>query len=563
MRNMVPRRNSHISVAQMTIQYVKKNILDVLVVGFGPVGQTLSILLGERGYDVAVYDRWPALYPLPRAVFHDHEIRRVFHAMGIGKEIEAISQPSSTYQWFNADWKTLIEIDWSAESISDGPLGYLFNQPSLEALLERKAKSLPNVSVQQGWEAIGLRQFSDHCEVTLGRGTLTNGVWSPTGEEQTVQARYVVGADGANSFVRRSQDIKFEDMGFEEDWLVIDLMPHAGIKLDVPDIGQWCNPARPTTMVPGGPGYRRWEFMRLPGERVEDLMKIEKVWELLAPWISPEEATLVRHAVYKFRSLIAEEWRHDRVVLAGDAAHQMPPFMGQGMCSGLRDAWNLAWRFDFVLKGLSPSQLLDGYTKERRPQVRAVIEASIAMGQIVCISDLAKAAQRDEAYLSGQVAPLPPFPGLTDGMIHQRSEISSGTAAGLLSVHGIVKDGEREMRFDDAVPNGFHLLLLDTNPEDVLDERSARALAQMGGRAVGITQNPLKAIPGRVLLDVSGKYKRFFAEHDVTAVIVRPDYYVFGAVRDLIDVPQLVASLASHLVLDVRSERSQFNALLD
>ncbi len=426
----------------------------------------------------------------------------------------------------------------------------------MEALLERKAKSLPNVSVQQGWEAIGLRQFSDHCEVTLRKGTLIDGVWSHTGEEQTVQARYVVGVDGANSFVIKSQDIKFEDMGFEEDWLVIDLMPHAGVELDVPDIGQWCNPARPTTMVPGGPGYRRWEFMRLPSERVEDLMKIEKVWELLARWISPEEATLVRHAVYKFRSLIAEKWRHDRVLLAGDAAHQMPPFMGQGLCSGLRDAWNLGWRFDFVLKGLSPPQLLDGYTKERRPQVRAVIEASIAMGQVVCISDLAKAAQRDEAYLSGLVAPLPPFPGLTDGMIHQRSEISSGTAAGLLSVHGIVKDGECEMRFDDAVSNGFHLLLLDTNPEDVLDERSARALAQMGGRAVGLTQNPLKTIPGRVLLDVSGKYKRFFAEHDVTAVIVRPDYYVFGAVRELTDVALLMDSLASCLALGVHSERS-------
>jgi len=287
----------------------EQNILDVVIVGYGPVGQTLSILLGERGFSVEVFDRWPSLYPLPRAVFHDHEIRRVFHAMGIGEEVEKISQPSATYQWFNADWKTLVEIDWSAESISDGPVGYLFNQPSLEALLDRKAKSLPTVTVQQGWEATELRQQEDYCEVTLREGKMDGGTWVPTGEMRTVRARYVVGADGANSFVRKSSNIAFEDLGFQEEWLVIDLKPNEGVELDVPDIGQWCNPARPTTMVPGGPGYRRWEFMRLPHETLDEMQKPDKVWELLSPWVRPDQATLVRYAVYTFRSLIAETWR--------------------------------------------------------------------------------------------------------------------------------------------------------------------------------------------------------------------------------------------------------------
>src|SRR5579863_9806296 len=161
-----------------------QTILDVAIVGYGPVGQSLSILLGERGYNVAVVDRWPSLYPLPRAVFHDHEIRRVFHAMDIGEDVERISQPSSRYQWFNADWKTLVEIDWSAESISDGPVGYLFNQPSLEALLDRKAASLPNVLVQQGWEATQLRQLPDCCELTLRHGVMNGANWTPTGETQ-------------------------------------------------------------------------------------------------------------------------------------------------------------------------------------------------------------------------------------------------------------------------------------------------------------------------------------------------------------------------------------------
>ncbi|AME28468.1 MULTISPECIES: bifunctional 3-(3-hydroxy-phenyl)propionate/3-hydroxycinnamic acid hydroxylase MhpA [Burkholderiaceae] len=526
-----------------------QNILDVAIVGYGPVGQSLAILLGERGYNVAAFDRWPSLYPLPRAVFHDHEIRRIFQAMGIGKEVERISQPSSTYQWFNADWKTLVEIDWSAESISDGPVGYLFNQPSLEALLDEKAKSLAGVSVQQGWEATELRQFPDCCELTLRKGKMDGNVWVPTGETQTVRARYVVGADGANSFVRKSEGIAFEDLGFQEDWLVIDLKPNEGVKLDVPDIGQWCNPARPTTMVPGGPGYRRWEFMRLPHESVEDLQKPEKVWDLLAPWVTPQDATLVRYAVYKFRSLIAENWHSGRVVLAGDAAHQMPPFMGQGMCSGIRDAWNLAWRFDLILKGISSSELLEGYTPERRPQVRAVIDASIAMGQVVCISNQQEAALRDEAYLSGQVPPLPPFPGLTDGLICGEERYAAHGAAGLLSVHGQVSNDGEQLRYDDALPNGFHIIVLDGDPEQHLDVGSLLALKRIGAQTIGITADPRKTVAGRILLDVSGKYRRFFDEHGVKAIVVRPDYYIFGAAETLSALPVLVGKLESRLCL--------------
>ncbi|RDV00624.1 bifunctional 3-(3-hydroxy-phenyl)propionate/3-hydroxycinnamic acid hydroxylase [Trinickia dinghuensis] len=526
-----------------------QTIFDVVVIGYGPVGQSLSILLGERGYDVAVFERWPSLYPLPRAVFHDHEIRRVFHAMGIGGEVAAISQPSARYQWFNADWKTLVEIDWSAESISDGPVGYLFNQPSLEALLDRKAKSLGSVSVNQGWEAIQLRELPDYCEVTLKRSEMENGVWVSSGETRTVRARYVVGADGANSFVRKAMGIAFEDLGFQEDWLVIDLKPHEGVKLDVPDIGQWCNPARPTTMVPGGPGYRRWEFMRLPHETREEMQKPEKVWELLSKWVTPDQATLVRYALYTFRSLLAEKWREGRVLLAGDAAHQMPPFMGQGMCSGLRDVWNLIWRFDLIFKGIASPDLLDGYTPERRPQVRAVIDASIAMGKVVCTSNAEEAARRDQAYLSGSVPPLPPFPGLTDGLIETAQNSASGGIGGLLSVHGQIENDGEVMRYDDAIPNGFHVIALDADPERYLDASSRALLARIGAQTVGVTCDESQAVAGRVLLDASGKYRAFMAEHGAAAMIVRPDYYVFGAVGALTDLPRLVHALASRLAL--------------
>ncbi len=522
-------------------------ILDVAIVGYGPVGQSLSILLGGRGYRVAAFDRWPSLYPLPRAVFHDHEIRRVFHAMGIGAEVAAISQPSATYQWFNAEWKTLVEIDWSAESISDGPVGYLFNQPTLEKLLDGKARSLPTVEVNQGWEATALVQHPDHCEVQLRHGAMQDGQWVPDGQTRTVRARYVIGADGANSFIRRALNIGQEDLGFQEDWLVIDVQPNPGVKLDVPDIGQWCNPARPTTMVPGGPGYRRWEFMRLPHETIGDLQNEDKVWELLSPWVNPDNATLVRYAVYKFRSLLAQQWHQGRVLLAGDAAHLMPPFMGQGMCSGIRDAWNLAWRLDLLLRGVATDDVLDTYTPERLPQVRAVIDASIEMGQVVCIADPEAAARRDAAFLSGNVPPLPPFPGLTGGVISTDFGVSG--IAGLLGVHGQVEDDGRTARFDDLVANGFHVIAIDADPGEYIDGESAGLLTRLGASTLGVTTDPSKVSPGRVLRDISGRYARFFAEHGVRVIVVRPDYYVYGGVSDLAQLPALLTKLGGQLAL--------------
>ena len=548
--------------------------VDIAIVGYGPVGQSLAILLGERGYKVAVFDRWPTLYPLPRAVFHDHEIRRVFHAMGIGEDVAKISQPSATYQWFNADWKTLVEIDWSAESISDGPVGYLFNQPSLEALLDAKARTLPSVQVFQGWEATDLRQTDDYAELTLKQGAITNGHFAHTGQSQTVRAKYVVGADGANSFVRTASGIELDDLGFQEDWLVIDVKPNDGVKLDVPDIGQWCNPARPTTMVPGGPGYRRWEFMRLPNEALEDLQKVEKVWELLAPWVNPDNATLVRHAVYRFRSLLARDWHKGRVLLAGDAAHLMPPFMGQGMCSGVRDAWNLAWRFDMILRGVAQPELLNSYTDERRPQVRAVIDASIAMGRVVCIADPQEAARRDAAYLSGQVPELPPFPGISDGVIDRGVPQTASGVAGQLSVHGKVIDHGTERRYDEAVPNGFHVIVLDDDAGTHLSARAHAVLEAIGGRCVTLISDANghgagqatdsahrsdticsdtihgNTLAGQKLIDGSGKYTRFFREHGARAVVVRPDYYLYGAVSDLSDLSVLVEELGRKLCLD-------------
>jgi hypothetical protein len=286
--------------------------------------------------------------------------------------------------------------------------------------------------------------------------------------------------------------------------------------------------------------------MRLPHETLEDLQGTEKVWELLAPWVNPQTATLVRHAVYQFRSRIAEDWRKGRVLLAGDAAHLMPPFMGQGMCSGIRDAWNLSWRLDLILKGVCDDNLLDSYTAERKPQIRAVIDASMAMGKVVCVSDLQQAAERDAAFLSGNVPPLPPFPGLQDGLVHKNGIGQPLGVAGMLGVHGSLEVQGRVARYDDLLGRGFHLLVIgEDDPLKHITSRQREALNQIGLRVVRLSEKA-SDVPG-VYRDVSGKYHRFMDEAGITALIVRPDFYLFGGVAQIDQLPGLLDDLLAQL----------------
>lgn len=493
-------------------------IYDVIQIGYGPVSEALALFMGRQGRSVAVCERWLARYPLPRAVCIDHELYRVLHANGMGDVLPSVSHGGPLYQWFNADWKELLVIDWSKPSISGGDEVNFVHQPTLEAALDDAVREQPSVDLHLGWEAIAVAQDTELAHVRLRH--------FETGEEKTLSARYLVGCDGANSLVRETIGSPREDRGFQADWLVIDVLLKHGVTIEslgIPGAGQYCNPVRPTTIVPAGLRegriFRRWEFMRLPGERNEDLEKEERVWELLSPWAGPETVELVRHKVYNFRSLIADGWRDRRLLLAGDAAHVMPPFMGQGMCSGMRDAWNLAWKLGLILDGKADDRLLDSYELERHPHVSQITDISIYLGKIICIPDPIEAAARDEAFLSGNAPPPPPFPQLIDGLLHRDPAGNLTPGAGLLSPHDELHDGKSVHRLDAMTGRGFVVITRGYDaPVEVRD-----TLAALDPAFVRLGEGGLA--------ECNGRLSAMLDEQDWDAMIVRPDFYVYGGAK--------------------------------
>ena len=324
--------------------------------------------------------------------------------------------------------------------------------------------------------------------------------------------------------MRESLGLTMTDLGFEFDWLILDMFPNEPMDFD-PPAWQWCRPSGPTTVVPGGnPHRRRWEYLRMPGETIEELNDEATAWKRLEEFgLNPENSVMERHTVYTFRGRWADEWRKGRVLIAGDAAHLMPPFAGQGMCSGIRDAENIVWKLDAVLSGRSPDSLLDTYGPERTEHVRYWIDFSIGLGQVICITDPEVAAGRDAAMMAvvadPSLAPPPPPPvHLGEGLK------SSHAAAGFLSYQGVVAVNGETGKFDDLLGYGWTVL---ARPGSLVGLSVAtRAAAEGHGfRFVEVGE-------GAAVADVEGTYTRWFDELDADAVIVRPDFYVYDVGSD-------------------------------
>jgi 3-(3-hydroxy-phenyl)propionate hydroxylase len=464
---------------------------DVAIIGLGPTGAVLAAMLGDAGIKTLVIERDAEVYPLPRAVHFDDEIMRIFQQLGLTDDILKSAQPATGYEFRNGFGDVLMRFSDRATMMPSGWYSsYMCHQPGIENALRRKIAAQPSVDVFLNASFVGYEAQGDAVIIDYKLG----------GNPQKAKARFLVGCDGASSPVRTQSNIELEDLNFDEPWLVIDVLVSDPSRLPHDSL-QICDPKRPTTCVHIGHGRHRWEFMLLPDEAAEQVIEDDFILSLLEPWNCADVVTIERKAVYRFHGLVAKQWRKGPVILAGDAAHQMPPFAGQGMCSGIRDAANLSWKLNAIVNGGSPDHLLDSYQPEREPNVRAYIGLAIGMGQIVCIQDEAAAAQRDAAMIAmrnagGEAMQPPPLPPLT--VIVNGSDHPVGTR--------FIQPVAGQERLDD---------LLGSEP------------ALIARKAVD-ADLPTFALDDAKLAPYRRALEDWLNTHAVDAVLVRPDHYIFG-----------------------------------
>lgn len=480
---------------------------DVAIVGAGPTGTALANLLGRHGLAVAVIDRNDGILQIPRAVHIDGETMRAFQQMQLHRQMLQVFRPGHSMHWVDSRGETLL-VRTGLEGL--GPQGwhndYYFHQPALEQVLRDGLARYASVRLIERTEVTGRSEDADGVTLSLHD--------QRDGSRRELRCRYLVGCDGARSIVRSWLGDEHEDLGEHQAWLVVDAVLEHPLPLPEHTV-QHCDPARPATSIYVHPLRRRWEIMLLPGDDPQTITEPANVWRLLERWIRPGQGELERAATYVFHSLVARHWQRGRVMIAGDAAHQTPPFLGQGLCAGVRDAVNLAWKLAHALHTpASAAALLSTYGPERTPHAREFIALAVEVGRIIQVTDQAEAADRDQRLKAQGLKFAFPTPTLGPGM-HRGSHPACG-----------------KVFLQPQLPDGRWL-------DDVAEQRFCVLLAERADAPApaSIAAPHLVAVP-----DAGSAARAWLAEQGALAVILRPDGYVFDV---CLDTQSLQASLAA------------------
>ncbi len=498
--------------------------VDVLVAGLGPTGATAACLLAQRGLRVAAIDQAADIFPKPRAIGFDHEVMRVMQELRIAERVMPFTAPYRPSEYRGPDGQVIRRIEAAPPPHQLGWMSnYVFDQPGFERELRNRLAELEAINVLYSAELVSCAQDE-------------NEVWAnvrlPDGTTRRFTAKYLLACDGGGSSVRKGLGITLEDLGFDEPWLVVDaIVPDAKIKELPATQVQYCDPARPCTYVVGPGNHRRWEIMLLPGDSLSPDFPDSELWPLLARWLKPGDARLWRAATYRFRSLISNQWRRGRILLAGDAAHMTPPFMSQGMVQGIRDGLNIAWKLERVIKRTSRDRILDTYGIERRPHVVATTQAAIGLGREICERNEVRARERDTRLLAnrvnGRVVPTIRqnlIPGLAGGPL-----ISDTPGAGALFPQPFVKsrDAPTSCLLDELTGSRFRVIVIGDWPNATLLHLEKR-LQTLDGCLVRLHATDTSGV-GLHIVEETLVLSDWLKSIGGNMAIVRPDHYVYGS----------------------------------
>ncbi|QHE91570.1 bifunctional 3-(3-hydroxy-phenyl)propionate/3-hydroxycinnamic acid hydroxylase [Pandoraea fibrosis] len=519
-----------------------KDLYDVAIVGYGPGGEVLASTLGAAGVRVIVVERWPQPYPLPRLTSLDGEACRVVQATGIGIDEafdDAVDLPQAYF--VDAAGDHLMVVNYPGK-LGGWPSRVSIFQPDFERAVADKVATMPNVELLRGWEAKAIVQTDEQVALSIEPFS-RDGAQSPS-EARVIRAKYLVGTDGARSFVRSAMEIPIRDFNLHERWLNFD----ADILRELPErfkeLRIYMDPQRPHMFMPIGKRRLRLEFRVMEGETDEAMVKPEAAWAFLGgePYgLGEDDIKIMRHVVYHYHTRIISQWRKGRVFLGGDAAHTMPPYMGQGGCSAMRDGRNLGWKLVEVLTGRSDAALLDTYGPEREPHMRTIAMASDRLSRVVNIMDPAHAAKRD-AGMRGQKEALPPeLPGLVTGVLHHDADGNVANGAGLFTPQGRLHRDGVEALGDEFLGSGFQLWCRK-DPANDLSSYARKVLDRLG-----CTLGVFDDVASRHAFDdTEGVYLSFLDQLDADVALVRPDFYLFGAVKAS-ELNDLISELAERL----------------
>jgi len=501
---------------------------EVVVVGFGPVGAIAACWLGQAGVKTLVVEKTRAIWDIPRAIALDHEILRVFQNIGVVEEILPYTAPFGASEHFGADGQLIRRIDVISPPY---PLGYLpnmvFTQPPVEAILRSRAEGYADVTVRLGSKVTGIYPQENNVRITIEE---------ENGQIDSVSATFVIGCDGASSATRQMLGFSLDDLGFDEPWLVVDVVVNDDALAKLPkNCAQFCDPARPYTYIIGPGNHRRWEIMLLPSEDPKQMESEVSVWSLLSRWLEPSDGRLWRASSYRFHALVAHKWRNGRVFLAGDAAHQQPPFIGQGMCQGVRDITNLCWKLVSVLRDQASDSILDTYESERSEHVRTLTGRVKEIGAAICIRNPEKAQLRDAALIQeGRGSPLivtrqEIVPPLQSGLIATQY----GPAAGTLFPQPNVATEFGTFHLDELTGSGWRIFI---------DGRLAAI--SMNTEKLGM---PCFILGGGGMIEAEGVVAAWFDRYSCVAAIVRPDHYVYCSLSKVADIEGVCSEIRHRL----------------